>query len=210
MFILFINYINKVIKHSSIWLFMDDLKIANKIINIQDCINLQDDLYNIYSWCIRNDMKLNTTKCAIMKFWRSIFFKFYQYEINSVAIERVDTIRDLGIIFHSKLNFNLHINKVVAKANKMWSFIWRNTKEFKNWKSIRVLYFSLVRSVLLYGSSICRPVCKNKIKMLEKVQHRAIRHLSYLSDQPMHIFSHDYSTLGKKFMIPTYSFCVES
>ena len=98
----------------------------------------------------------------------------------------------------------------MAKANKMWSFIWRNTKEFKNWKSIRVLYFSLVRSVLLYGSSICRPVCKNKIKMLEKVQHRAIRHLSYLSDQPMHIFSHDYSTLGKKFMIPTVASVLRS
>ena len=110
---------------------MDDLKIGSKIINIQDCINLQDDLYNIYSWCIRNGMKLNIKKCAIMTFCISnINMRSLVMLLNEL------TIRDLGIIFDSKLNFNLHINKVVAKANKMWSFMWRNTKEFKNWKSI--------------------------------------------------------------------------
>ena len=36
---------------------------------------------------------------------------------------RVNSIKDLGIIFDSALKFNDHINKIIVKANKMWGFI---------------------------------------------------------------------------------------
>ena len=51
----------------------------------------------------------------------------------------------------------------------------------------------------LYGSPIWRPYYKNKIDLLEKVQHRAIRQMEFLAGIPMDRFCHEYTKLNKKF-----------
>ena len=152
LFIIFINNIVDVTKNSQIWLYLNDIKIALEIVTPDDCKKLQKDLDNIREWCIRNGMKLNISKCAAISFRKSNFSKFFKYYLINQKLERVNSIKDPGIIFDSVLSFNEHINKIIIKANKMWAFIWRNTKHFMKWQSIRVIYLTLVRLILLYGS----------------------------------------------------------
>jgi hypothetical protein len=64
LFSIFINDIQKIITNSNCLLFADDTKIYKKIECFDDALKLQEDLINLYHWCIENDMSLNIDKCA--------------------------------------------------------------------------------------------------------------------------------------------------
>ena len=131
----------------------------------------------------------------------------YDYSIENQILARSEIIKDLSVIFDSRLTFRPHLDSIISRANRNWYFIYRHTKEFKNVNSIRILYLSLVRSILSYASTIWRPIFKCDILRLERIQHKALRRIASLDDSPIHRFSHDYSAVSKKYNIPSlYSF----
>ena len=80
-------------------------------------------------------------------------------------------------------------------------FITRNTKSFKNVNTVRYLYLCLIKSILMYGSTIWRPTLKNGIIRLEKVQHRVLRRLASLSGNPMSRYDHNYDSAAESFSL---------
>ena len=56
----------------------------------------------------------------------------FDYYINDSTLTKVSSIKDLGITFDSKLNFQEHIDKMYCEASKNVFFIIRNTKTFKS------------------------------------------------------------------------------
>lgn len=66
-------------------------------------------------------------------------------------------VKDLGVTLDSKLSFNSHVEIAVGKPMKLLGFIFRITQNFKDVKSYRMLYFSLVRSRIGYASSAWNP-----------------------------------------------------
>ena len=103
----------------------------------------------------------------------------------------------------SKQTFNEHITKIIGRGNRIWAFIVRSTRFFTDTASVKHLYISLVESVLKYASTIWRPHLKVNTARLERVQHKALRHLAYLSGNPMSRFDHDYAAVGETFGLPT-------
>lgn len=192
-----------VVSFANCLLYMDDVKLYCEIITENDSNLLQKDIINIQKWCLDNEMKTNSDKCAVISFSRKSFPMIYNYKINDNNLNRVNIIRDLGITFDAGLNFHEHVNRVVLKINRLWSFIWRNTKYFKSWRTIKTLYLTLIKSVLVYGSPIWRPYTSNKIALLEKIQHRVVRQMSFLAGTLMNKYCHEYSKMNKKFGLPT-------
>jgi len=86
-------------------------------------------------------------------------------------------IKDLGILLSNDLSLNNHINIICNKALRVFAFIRRNYSEFKNRKCIKVLYFSLVRSILEYGSVIWNPHQSNLISKMDRIQNRLYDYL---------------------------------
>lgn len=78
------------------------------------------------------------------------------YSIDEIDLENVDTVKDLGILLDKSLNFIDHINLTYNKALETLGFIFRNCREL-SWYSHRTLYYSLVRSILEYGSVMWKP-----------------------------------------------------
>ncbi len=70
-------------------------------------------------------------------------------------MERVTEIKDLGVIMDSKLTFKNHINKISSNEKKALGFIMENSKIFTKTKTLRMLYFALVRSQLEFASRRC-------------------------------------------------------
>ncbi|XP_071634648.1 probable RNA-directed DNA polymerase from transposon X-element isoform X3 [Temnothorax longispinosus] len=68
LFNLFINDIIAVFKHCGFLLFADDLKVYRRIINILDAILLQLDLDRLSSWCNKNKLYFNLSKCHVIHF----------------------------------------------------------------------------------------------------------------------------------------------
>ena len=144
---------------SEVYLYADDSKIFRYIKDEKDAISLQNDLCFIVDWINKNILKLNIDKCKIISYGR-VTCK-YDYKIKNTILERIDKIKDLGVVFDSKLKFADHIKEKVKKANSMLGLIKRN---FSNMpcNACVTLYKSLVRSHLEYAEVVWSPHYKKR------------------------------------------------
>lgn len=132
LFALFINDLPDLI-HTKILLYADDLKLFTKINNINDAHKLQIDINAISNWCERNDIRLNKEECYVVTFTKKQEATqiVYNYSINNVAIKKISLIRDLGVIFDSKLTFEAHYQHIINSSFRMLGFITRSLYKFR-------------------------------------------------------------------------------
>lgn len=176
LFSLFINDLPQSIL-CKILMFADDVKIFLKINSFQDCLLLQNDLNKISDWCARNGLKLNTSKCFSISFSRrnDIRTLQYNYRVNNIAIQRTNTIKDLGVIFDSKLTFSHHVNNIITRAFKTLGFITRSLHKFSKVSTYKQLYYTYVRSILEYASPVWNPYYDIYTDAIERVQRKFTR-----------------------------------
>lgn len=179
LFNLFINDVPNIFTHVLILMFADDLKLYKIIHNIEDCLSLQSNLNCFSDWCLQNKLTLNVNKCQVMRFHRKRNPLLFTYFLNNHTLSAVVEIRDLGITFDTKLTFIKHINNITSKAMQMLGFILRISKDFKNLKTVKLLYISLVRSQLEFNSTIWNPYYSVHENSLERVQHKFLRHINF-------------------------------
>lgn len=177
LFSIFINDIAGVIRFSRFLLFADDLKLFLLIRNIEDCLRLQADVDNISEWSQRNQLHFNVLKCVILTFTRAFSLTYHRYTMLGHNLKRVSNIKDLGIMYESKLTFRTHIEGVCQSALKMLGFVLRTVRVFRDTRALKILYFSLVRSRLESGSLIWNPHEVGCSLMLERVQKKFLRFL---------------------------------
>lgn len=180
LFNLFINDIVTNFHFCKILLFADDLKIYTAIHSLRDCLKMQDDLDRFSYWTEQNDMHLNMNKCEFMRFSRKQeSLENPPYMLKGLALIEVKQVEDLGVILDPKLNFNDHIDHLIAKANRLLGFITRSASKFKSIQAYRTLYVSLVRSSLEYCAIIWAPQYLNHINRIEQVQKKFIKYANY-------------------------------
>ena len=114
-----------------------------------------------------------------MTYGRCVNKLSYEYNINNFVLKRSDLIKDLGINFDSALTFRNHFDDIVKKSLATLGFVIRNTKTFTSIMALKILYYSLIRSRLEYGSVIWDPYYHVSILKLENVQRRFIKYLHY-------------------------------
>jgi hypothetical protein len=176
-FNLFINDVAQCFRHSTFYLYADDLKIVRHARDITDCLLLQEDLNRFVAWCDINQMYLNKQKCNFIRFTKKHNSFSYTYKIADHNMQEVSEIRDLGIYFDKKLKFHIHIDKTVSKCFKTLGFIIRNIKNFKLPNSKIIIYNALIRASLEYCSVIWTPRYEVHIKRIESVQKRFMWYL---------------------------------
>ena len=86
-------------------------------------------------------------------------------------------MNDLGIVVQDNLLWDEHIRKIASKANRNFFFVKRSIGPHAPFKAKKILYTSLVRSQLEYGSVIWAPTTKQNILLLENVQRCATRYM---------------------------------
>ena len=112
-------------------LFADDSKLRKEIASVRDCelLKLEIDYYYI-KWSDENSLSINVDKCKIWSVSRCSSNIAYNYKIKSYIIERVSSIRDLGVLVNSSWYFRKHIRSVKSKSLQTLGFIKRITKNF--------------------------------------------------------------------------------
>lgn len=151
--------------------YADDLKIFHIINNASDAAFLQNKIDELHTWCISNCLDLNIAKCNIISFTKRKTTLDFSYFVDNVALNRVETIMDLGILFDCQINFKPHINKILGRSYGLLGFIKRRAREFNNTAVTKTLYISFVRSILEYGSVVwmpCRTDCTMRIESVQK------------------------------------------
>ena len=175
LFLLYFNDVNHSLKCPRLS-FADDLKLFNKVQKASDAYFLQQQLNVFMQWCDLNRMVLNPNKCSVITFTRKNQPLSFDYRLNGVPLQRVDHVKDLGVILDTKLTFKQHISFIIAKASRQMGLIIRMTRDFKNIQCLVALYCSLVRSSLEYCSVVWIPYYNNAIHRIESIQRRFVRY----------------------------------
>jgi len=104
--IVFIIYIHDLPDHcmqfAKVCLFADDAKLFKHATSREDHQSLQKGLNALQEWSNRWLLKLNIRKCKTVFYGRNINYE-YNYYLSSTELERVDVMKDLGVVFDSVL-----------------------------------------------------------------------------------------------------------
>ena len=92
--------------------------------------------------------------------------------MNSRILELLSTIS----------SFINHIENTISSALRILGFIIRNSRDFQNLETLRLLYFSLVRLKLEYASFVWCPTYKIHSANLERVQRRFLKYMVFRQD----------------------------
>lgn len=186
LFLLFVNDMPEHIRNN-LAMFADDTCIYKVIENINDCDDLQSDLNALVKWSQDWGLDFNPDKCAVLRVGKDP--PPYTYTMTDrqgvvTNLKESDGEKDLGVWISPNLNPDMHIEKTLAKANRVL-FTIKRTITLKNRKIGIVLYKSLVRPIIEYCNSAWHPLLIRHIEAIESVQRRATRmlcgqHLSHL------------------------------
>lgn len=199
LFIIYINNISSCFRSAGFLVYADDLKIFLRIRCIEDVALLQEDLDRFCQYCRDNFLFLSLNKCQVISFTRNTNVLLYTYSMNQINLPRVNSVRDLGVILDTKLNFIQHIDNIISSSNKLLGFTLRHGKLFRTNKSLLIIYNSFVLSKLNFASPSWNPHYECHIKRLESVQHKFLKHLSYRNN--FVITDHDYTEAQSRFNI---------
>ena len=95
---------------------------SNYLLNIKAIVY---NVHSMYKWSQLWQMDFNVIKCYIISFTRSKNPILFDYTMNGVPLQRVDEIRDLGVIITSSLSWNNHIDNIISKAARISGLIKR-------------------------------------------------------------------------------------
>src|SRR5664279_3063394 len=127
--LLFIIYINDLVaacnSGSEVYLFADDAKLFKHVKSEIDKDILQNDLTGLQEWIKKWLLKLNIEKCKVVSYGRSNVISS-DYYIDNIKLEKLDKIKDLGVLFDSKLSFREHVMTTTNKAYSILGIIKRN------------------------------------------------------------------------------------
>lgn len=96
----------------------------------------------------------------------------FKYCLGDTNLEGVTSFVDLGIIIQDNLLWDLQINSMIKRANRNLWFIKRTVGPIK---AKKLLYLTLVRSILEYRFIIWCPITKINMRHIESVQRRATK-----------------------------------
>lgn len=175
LFLLFINDITDNIT-STIRLFADDCTIYRPIRSKLDHQKLQEDLTKLTTWESKWKMEFNVSKCNVMHITRSRRPLITPYNMHGEHLEVVHDTKYLGLTIKDDLNWNSHINNIVAGSNQVQGMLSRNIKKAPQQTKITAVN-TLIRPKVEYGAAIWDPFTNENIDKLERVQRRAARYV---------------------------------
>jgi Reverse transcriptase (RNA-dependent DNA polymerase) len=177
LFLIFINDIHTVISNSNLLLYADDLKVYRDIRTTADFTALQNDLNSLWEWASDNHLPFSIEKCHVVSYSRSLAPLVHPYSLGGNILEMKLSTSDLGITFESRWKFVVHISDICNRASKMLGFVMRNAHHFNDMRVLRLLYDTLVRSILESGSIIWNPREVKYNLQIERVQRKFLRYL---------------------------------
>jgi hypothetical protein len=189
LFILFIeelvSYITKVEDNNApcigelecpLLLFADDVGIISTSI-----MGLRRMLQAANQFCLDFGMEVNVQKTKIVVFKRtSITARGEYWTYNGEQISKVDSFTYLGVVFKYNLNWDVHVDLIVNKANRAIISMQQFMRRVRGTNRIKLglhLFDSMILPILLYG---CEVFGFNKLDKLERVATRFYKSLLYL------------------------------
>lgn len=183
LFVLYINDITNICSNDVILtLYADDVKLYSNV-RTNNSIDLQNTLNNLVDWASSWQLKINITKCHVLKIGGGN--SITSYSIDGITLPSSSSISDLGIMIDCKLSYSQHINNIVTKCNQRIGMFFRGFVS-RDLKLLSKFFSTYVRPIIEYNCCIWNPSVKYLIDLIENIQRKftkriqLISHLSYL------------------------------
>ena len=177
LFLLYINDMNRAVKHSTIHHFADDTNLLCKEKNPKILrIKMNQDLNLIFQWLCANRLSLNVAKTEFIIFKppRMNISERFTLKLNGTTLLESTKIKYLGIIIDGRLTWKHHIYELRKKLNKSVGIIYK----MKNLAPLRVLislYYALFHSHLNYGLCVWGNASQQELHHIFLAQKKIIR-----------------------------------
>ena len=116
-FSLFFNDVTTVVRKSECLLFVDDLGLFLPARCFGDCLVLQASIDSFSDWFLNINLQNSVDKCSPKPFYRSNCPIAFDYCIFGTHLQRHSAIKDLGVTLDRKLDFHVHHNEFIDRAN---------------------------------------------------------------------------------------------
>lgn len=113
-----------------------------------------------------------------MCFYRARSCPDFVITLDNKQLPITKSVVDLGVTLDTGLTFTAHYSLIVNRAAKTLGFVMRNLQPF-NIHVIKLVYCSLVRSLMEYCAILWSPYYQVHIRSLEKVQNRFLRYCGF-------------------------------
>ena len=176
LFLIYVNEVPNISNNFTTCMFADDTSFLFKGRCITELFNVCNRGLEMFSdWCIANRLSVNIHKTKFMVFSnRSIPAILPNLFLNGAPLDRVSSIRFLGIELDHNLKFDLHINNIANKISKINGIIYKMRGNFPRY-ILTKLYFSLIEPHLNYCSIIFGNSYQNHLDSLEIAQRKCVR-----------------------------------
>jgi len=177
LFLLYINDLYNITKNNIIS-YADDTAILCTATDWDSVkVKAEEELARVKGWLDSNHLTLNISKTKFVAFsvLESKQPRFDSIKISqSESIEKVNTIKYLGVMIDQHLRWDVHASYTAQKIRKA-IYIFYNLRNILNNKLLRMVYFSLVQSVLRYGIVIWGSLLPSNLHSLQVAQNTVLK-----------------------------------
>ena len=177
--LLFLIYINDLPDGITfICKILPDTSLFPKVLDTHNSQNiLNSDLESISHWAYQWKLKFNPDpkKQAneVIFSHKSNTYMYPPVTFNNNTITKCPHQKHLGVTLDSKIDFNIHMEQIIKKCNKVIGLIRRLSISIQR-KALLTIYKSFVRPHLNYGDILYdKPENQNFENKFEKVQYKA-------------------------------------
>ena len=161
-------------------MFADDTNLFYSHKNVKAIFNtVNKELEKINKWLQLNKLSLNTDKTKFIFFHKpnerdDIPLKLPNLIIDQKTIQRVDSIKFLGVLLDENLTWKNHICDINKKNSKSIGILYK-AKLLLNQKCLKDIYYAFIHSYLNYANICLASTNTNKLKKLLNKQKHAAR-----------------------------------
>lgn len=163
-------------------LFADDTAIISSSWDIDLAVTKANEHFQkIHEHLYRGKIKLNAGKTELIVFSRKMFDnKVISIEINDVKIIAKTSVKYLGVILDSKLDFKEHLKHARKKGYIAFHSLYNllNRCSTLNISNKLLLYKMIIKPNMLYAAPVWINAWKTHIEPLEIVQNKVLRMIS--------------------------------
>ena len=180
LFLIFVNDLKKSTKFLDPIMFADatDLFYSNKDINTLFKI-ANEELNEINEWFRANKLSINAGKTKYIFFHKQqdgkkVPQKLPMLVLNNTTLERVNSIKFLGVVLDENINWNRHIELVENKISKNIDKLYR-ASVYLDKESLKSIYFAFIHSYISYCNIAWAGTSKTKLNRIFTNQKHAFR-----------------------------------
>ena len=158
-------------------LYADDCALWHSSPNAQfSAGRIQDALDSVQHWASLWGFKFSVAKCIGVVFTRRNVPNL-QLTLQGQPIPFQNSVKFLGLHFDSRLNWKTHINELLIRCRKKINVLkyLRGTSWGADRKSLLMVYKSLIRSHLDYGSPVYGSGSEPTLRRLDVLQNECVR-----------------------------------